>query len=137
MLLFVLPVSIFLLAGCGGKPKAKLIPAKGVVRINGKPAAGIMVRSAPVILDQEIFAPSSQGLTDEEGRFVLTSDGDQPGAYPGKHRISLFDTLEERPAQGEVASKPPRLDPKFATGAIEVTVSEGKDLEIEATGPSN
>ena len=126
---------MLVITGCG-KPQAKLIPVKGVVFINDKPAEGIMVQCSPVVLDENTVAPTSQALTDAEGKFVLFTLQNEEGAVAGEHRVSLYDTLADRPAQGEVASKPPRLDDKFAAGAITLIIAEGQDLEIKATGPT-
>ncbi len=131
----ILICSLAIVAGCG-KPKAKLIPGKGVVKINGEPAADIMVQFVFKTSDEAVVASTSQALTNSNGEFELVDiKTNEPGVMEGTHIVTLLDTLEERPAQGEVASKPPRVDPSFMTKGIEVTVSPGSELTIEATGP--
>ncbi len=123
------------IAGCGSG-SATLIPVAGVVNINGKPAVGIMVIAVPKTLDEELNAPTAQALTDSEGRFKLfTTAKALEGAIAGPHLVTLIDTLEERPAQGEDFTQPVRLDPKFSTDGIEIEFAEGKEIVIEATGP--
>lgn len=90
--LFVSLVAL-LTAGCGGgeddidKRLAMLdaaVPAGGIVKIDGKPLAEVVVVYFP---DEEGGAPG-HGETDEEGRFSLTT-ASRPGAVPGKYRVTL------------------------------------------------
>ncbi len=128
--------AVCLFAGCGGEPKPTLIPASGTLTINGKPAGDIMVQFVPNVLDEKINAPMSQALTDAQGNFELVTMKNEKGAYPGEHKVTLIDTLEERPAQGEEASVTSRLDQRFTTGAITVEVVEGQPIKLEANGPN-
>lgn len=123
-----------LLIGCG-TPEAKLVTATGRVTIDGKPAADIMVRFVPNTQDESELAPSSQGLTDENGEFNLVTLKNSPGAVEGPHRVTLFDTLETRAPQGSRISTRSRLHPKFASTGVEVTVADGTAIELDATGP--
>jgi hypothetical protein len=111
-------------AGCT-KP-IKLVPAGGSVEIGGAPAAGIVVQFLPQANDGE-NRPSSFATTGPDGRFDLMTHGGKPGAVEGLHSVLLVDTLEERPAQGSRATKPPRLDSRYATvsGGLTATVTEG------------
>ena len=122
------------LAGCG-TPEVKLVPATGTVTINGRPAEGVMVQFMPNVVDETIKAPTSQGVSGEGGKYELFTLDNQPGAVPGRHRVSLFDTLESRGAQGAKGGRPSRLDANFASGGLEVTLVEGEETPIEATGP--
>jgi len=123
------------LSGCGGgPPAAELIEAKGVVRIDGQPAEGIMVQFVPKTLDPTIDAPTSQAVTDANGEFVLKTMDGRPGVMPGEHIVNLVDTHEERPSQGDEEVQPDsRLAPEYSTKGIEVTVVEGETIEIDAT----
>ena len=123
-----------LLAGCGPTPP-KLVPVTGTVIIDGQPAANIHVMFVPKTVDETVNAPSSNGLTNSEGVFTLKTADNLEGAIPGEHLVTLLDTEEERPAQGETATKPPRLAPRFATDGVTVEVVEGQPIEIKATGP--
>ena len=122
------------LTGCG-TPDVKLVPTAGTLTINGKPAEGVMVQFMPKVVDETVKAPTSQAITVEGGKFELVTMDNKVGAVLGPHRVSLFDTLEERVPQGAKASKPPRLHPKYSSGAIEATVVEGESIAIEVTGP--
>ena len=103
--------------------------------INGKPAPDIMVQVMPSTTDVGKLAPTSQALSDENGAFNLVTLDNRDGAVEGPCRISLFDTKESRAPQGSRQGARSRLDSKFASGAIETTITEGIPLELKATGP--
>jgi hypothetical protein len=109
-------------AGCR-RPTAKLVPVEGVVTIAGTPAADISVQFLPDAAEGAI-CPTSVAVTDAEGRFSLRTYEGREGAVAGGHTVLLSDTLEERPAQGEQPSRPPRLDSRYTTvaGGIRVEV---------------
>ena len=68
--------------GCGeGLPETA--PASGVVHYNGNP-----VRGASVTFQPEKGKPAN-GVTDEEGRFTLTTFKEGDGAVVGTHRVSI------------------------------------------------
>lgn len=121
-------------AGCT-KP-AKLVPAGGSVEIGGKPAEGIVVQFMPQPVEGE-KRPTSFATTDAEGRFTLRTYDGEDGAVIGTHAVVLVDSQEERPAQGERFTKPPRLGAKYATvaGGLTAKVTEGgPPIEIEVPG---
>jgi hypothetical protein len=70
--------------GCGRGPA--LEPVEGTVRMNGKPLADVQVEFWP-----EADGPRSTAVTDKEGRYQLTGDGNRPGAVAGAHRVILYD----------------------------------------------
>ena len=121
--------------GCSGKKEAKLVPVKGTLKIDGKPAGDIMVQFVPKTIDENLVAPTSQALTDASGNFELVTLKNEPGAVEGLHLVKLFDTLEERVPQGQKSTKKPRLAPKFALQGIQVEVKADEDVALEATGP--
>ncbi|MEM9410910.1 MAG: hypothetical protein AAGA30_07340 [Planctomycetota bacterium] len=123
------------IVGCTGSQKPELVPASGVLLIDGEKAANIMVQFVPDTMDENLIAPTSQGLTNEEGEFDLYTLQNEKGAIEGPHRVSLIDIMEERVPQGQEASQPARLDPKFASGQISVTVKNGEKITLEANSP--
>lgn len=118
-------VALLCVPGCG-PPAAKLVPAEGTLTIAGKPAGDIALQFLPEDLEGE-RRPTSFAVTDAEGRFRLTTYEGQEGAVEGIHTVLIVDTLEERPAQGEVAAKPPRVDPRHSTmtGGIRCQIAAG------------
>lgn len=120
------------LIGCGkGGGKFELTPAKGVVLIDGKPAPDVMVQVMPDIAKNG-KGPTSQGVSNASGEFVLQTVEGKPGASVGESIAVFVDTVEDRPAQGEVG-KPPRFPGTYTTakGGIPVRIEPGKDLTFE------
>ena len=125
--------ALLLLSGCGGEEANPVVAAKGIIRINGTPTANIMVRFVPEG-KQENGLISSTGISDAEGRFQLVASDGRDGAIPGPGHVLLTDTEEERPAQGEVATKPVRLPAEYGVLSARspaVTVVEGTELAVD------
>ncbi len=113
------------LAGCGGSAPT-LVPAEGVVLIDGEPAADISVQFLPDEIEGEP-RPTSYAVTDAEGRFTLKTYEQGEGAVLGGHNVILVDTLEERPEQGQEFTRPPRVNSRYSTitGGLRAEVTEG------------
>ena len=112
-------------AGCGGE-SVKIVPAEGVLKIGGRPAANVLVQFMPDVRANG-RGPTSTATTDEQGVFRLTTQDGKDGAVVGTHMVVLVDLDEERVAQGQVAKKG-RLDGKYAAPTasnLTATVSEG------------
>ncbi|MCS6864971.1 MAG: hypothetical protein RMJ56_12395, partial [Gemmataceae bacterium] len=97
-------VAFLTLSGCGDS--VKLVPAEGIVKINGQPAANIAVQFLPDVTKGHT-GPTSYGTTNAEGKFQLKTYDGREGAVPGTHMVVLADLEEERPPQGQVAKKAP------------------------------
>jgi len=87
------------LLGCGPKaappPKTPpTFPVTGVVHIDGKPTAGVKVMLFPGNEEIKIYNPiqgsSSQGLTDESGKFSITTFYANDGAPVGDYKVLLY-----------------------------------------------
>jgi hypothetical protein len=86
-----------LLGGCG--PSAPpIVPAGGVVRLDGKPLNSVEVVFVPGIE----FGPEyvARGVTDEEGRFQLRCKG-RPGACACEHRVMIVEAELPSELKGE------------------------------------
>ena len=114
--------------GCGDRPAA-LVPADGVLKIGGKPAANVSVQFLPDA-QKGRTVPTSSAVTDAEGRFRLKTHDGRDGAAAGPHTVILADLEEERPPQGKPMTKAPRLDSKYSTA------SGGLKAEVPAGGGS-
>lgn len=130
-------LAIASVAGCS-KP-VKLVNASGVVMIDGKPVEGILVQFLPQTRDGRRM-PTSFATSAADGTFTLTTHDGKPGAVEGPHAVLLADTLEERPAQGQRATRPPRLDARYTTlaGGLAATITDGAEpirIEIPAATP--
>lgn len=93
-----------LAAGCGGP--VPLGQVSGTVVRGGKPLAGIEVTFCPEPSKERDDGRSSIGVTDADGRYVLTfADATRPGAVLGPHKVLLRDVAWENgrddPARGQ------------------------------------
>jgi hypothetical protein len=71
-------------SGCG-KPKPTILPAEGVVRINGQPLRKAVVQFVSKNEDYGLDWVSS-GMTDDQGHYTLNCNG-QPGAMAGPNLV--------------------------------------------------
>ncbi|MBQ9798994.1 MAG: hypothetical protein IJO40_03550 [Thermoguttaceae bacterium] len=70
--------------GSGGGSRAELVPAAGVVTLNGEPVADATLefRSAT-----DVPNSLAAGRTDADGKFTLTTDRPNDGALPGSYKV--------------------------------------------------
>jgi hypothetical protein len=109
-------------------------PAKGQVLVNGQPAKGVMVIFHHVgDWGDKTIVP--QGLTDDEGRFVLATYGVEDGAPAGDYKVTI-----EWPAFRRKKSAPDKLGGRFAkaetsglTAHIESSDNELPPFDLKAT----
>jgi hypothetical protein len=83
---------------CGGCEKSvETLPkyvVSGTVRVNGKPAAGVMITLVPAgETASGPFARLAAGVTDAEGDFELSTIVEGDGAFPGEY-TATFKWLE-------------------------------------------
>ena len=121
-----------MLLGCGVGNNVKLTPVKGTVKIDGKPAAGILVQLMPDISKQSA-GPTSQAISNDAGELTFSTVDGKSGAAVGNHVVIFADALEERPPQGQEVTKPSRIPSRYTTaaGGLSVTVEPNKDLTLE------
>jgi len=119
------------LPGCG-RNAVELVPATGILTIDGRPESDIEVQFMPDS-NSGAVGPTSYGVTGEDGRFELRARDGRAGAVPGRHLVIVTDINEERPAQGQPLTRPPRVHPRYATigGGLTAEVGRsGESIEI-------
>tara|TARA_R110002096_G_scaffold62300_8_gene154178 strand:+ start:55 stop:513 length:459 start_codon:yes stop_codon:yes gene_type:complete len=137
--------ALLFFAGCGSgtdewvEARETVYPASGVVTLDGQP-----VKGATVIFHSVRKSISAQGMTDEDGRYYVTTYEDNDGAVAGKHVVTVRKSeyvqkktkhhTEEEPSYYKVATE--ILPAEFATektSTLEVTVPESgaDDLDFK------
>jgi hypothetical protein len=82
-----LAICVLAAAGCS-PPAPPMTEAEGVVRLDGKPLAGVLVQFVPED-DEGRRMPFSQAISDERGHYQLMCDNNRPGAVIGVHRVMV------------------------------------------------
>jgi hypothetical protein len=119
-------------AGCGQKAKP-LAPVSGLVTFDGKPLAGGGVTFQPIAPPGSIIAgKSSIARCDAEGRFVLVTIDDKPGAIVGEHEVQIFGPKTKPVGRTDDGGgrNPPELIPRRYNFDTELTFTvppEGTD----------
>lgn len=78
-----------ILIGCGGPQGPRKYPVVGSVEINGvpEPRVAITFHHRDPTVEGNLRFPT--GITDLDGRFTLSSEGDADGAVAGKYRVTF------------------------------------------------
>jgi hypothetical protein len=125
------------LVGCGGDQGVPLYPAEGRVVVDGRPAAGVVVRLHPADRLQDVDAARPFATTDTDGAFRLGTRTDGDGAPEGRYKLTLF--LPDRPP----GPAPPRdlLGGRYArpeTSPLEVRIAPGPNRlgPFDVTAPA-
>ena len=126
-----------LLSGCGKSPP-EFGEVEGVVRVQGQPQAGLLVRFLPDPTRGNDLPINAAGETDAQGKYQLRYyyDGAEGmGAPVGWHRVLIEDMALSQVPQG--AARPPERIPrdyaKAATTPLQQEVKSGGqtiDLDI-------
>lgn len=113
--------------GCSGSSNP-VAPVNGVVTLNGKPVADMVVTFTPVpgktasVGDENTPGKSATGNTDAEGKFTLSTYERNDGALVGEHKVTVFGTGPDPTPPGSV--------PKDYTMEVK---PGSNDLEIKLT----
>ncbi|QDT69238.1 hypothetical protein MalM25_21720 [Planctomycetes bacterium MalM25] len=124
--------------GCQRSP-FEFAPAAGVVTLDGEPLANARVTLGPQRQGDSLVAgPDSSGVTDAEGRFILTALSGETGAVVGSHkvRISTLRTEFREGSEAAVMTSPERVPRKYRSRErFTATVPSGgrEDLLFELT----
>jgi hypothetical protein len=123
-------IASVLVAGCGGTDGR--VPVNGTVTLDGKPAAGLLVRFYASL---ETKGNGGYGYTDASGRFTATTLQARPGLYPGDYAVTLEysdDSPEPQPV-----STPSKILGVYANPVstpLKVTIDAPRaELDLRAT----
>jgi mannose-6-phosphate isomerase-like protein (cupin superfamily) len=104
-------------ADAQGKPLAKVT---GTVTLNGKPLAGAAVK---LVGENGRIAT---GVTEEDGRYTMTSDKTNDGVAPGRYRVTISAPAREKSDQPRNAIPAKYASPDVS--GLMVEVAEGSNV---------
>lgn len=123
------------LTGCGGGPKYAAV--SGRVTLNNQPLEGVRVDFQPIATTKEPVGPGSTGITDEDGRYTLSSqlDTSQAGAVVGKHQVRIWapEGSQDRDAEGGAKWKAKKGDRPLIPGRYHVNSELTFDVPADGT----
>lgn len=123
---FVLvPLLTLILVGCGGNDRPSIVPASGIVTLNGEPVDGASLTFVPTAGGR----PGS-AITDAQGRYTIKTYEDAPGAISGEHKVSVIKISGPGAdvMQGDAPAAPPATE---ETGSGEDDGSDGlSEIEV-------
>ena len=118
------------LVGCGGAEKFPVATATGTVLCEGKPVAKVLVYFEPVRTGESgVTGQMGTGVTDESGKFSVSTYGTKDGAVLGKHKIRVGKT--ENTGACNCA-----LNSMTVQKTVDVTKDATNDFEIVLTKKS-
>jgi hypothetical protein len=98
LLLFVIPA-------CSGQA-VQTAEVGGTILWNKKPLKNVEVQFLPDI-ERQTRGPRSSAITDDQGRYILYFDDDQPGAVVGHHLVVLNELDDDSPRGRKGESRRP------------------------------
>ena len=133
-----------LTAGCAPSTYS-LATVSGVVTLDGVPLANAVVNFQPMATGESTDAgPGSTGRCDANGRYVLVTIDDQPGAVVGKHRVRIYSYSPESPMVSDTddGSQPQERVPDVynyrsqLTFVVEAAGTEDADFALDGNATS-
>jgi hypothetical protein len=126
-----------LVSGCR-EPGPEFALVTGVVRINGKPDRGLLVRFSPDTDKGNVFPAFASGTTDEQGKYTLQYEyqgAEGEGAPVGWHRVTIIDTKVGYTPQGQT-SKPSAVPYTYSNVSntplvVEVKAGEPQTIDLD------
>ncbi|HEY0983553.1 MULTISPECIES: hypothetical protein [unclassified Schlesneria] len=78
-----------LVQGCGGSKTVaeKIVPASGVIKLDGKPVAGINIRFTPI--NETKSVGGAWAVTKDDGSFTVMHWTNKEGITPGSYMVSF------------------------------------------------
>ncbi len=125
------PMIILLVAGCSsGINKFPLAQATGTVTCDGKPVSKALVYFEPKKVDKEIVI-GKQGfaLTDGNGRFTVSTYGENDGAVIGRHIVRVGSTEGTPGCDCSLVADVPLIE-------VDVKSDQTNDFDLKLKKPS-
>lgn len=126
ILLAVLLMSVPACRNKGPVVPEDLTPVHGVVTLDGKPLAGVVVTFSP---DTETGTVAA-GITDQNGRFQLASFPTGNGARPGKYKVVVANRGEDTYSHS-IKGATPAIYGRLASTPLTATVPTTEEIVLQ------
>ena len=137
---------MLVLSGCGQRGLKGLVPAEGMVTLNGEPVEGASISFAPQSGVPD--ARSAAAMTDKNGKFVATIFNYGDGMQPGEYQVFVTKTTgtggesspEDKNRRGTddrrvVNHLPPKYNEKTTSGlTVSIPPAGNKNIELKLEG---
>ena len=131
---------LLFLVGCDDAPEDGLVkyPVEGTVLVDGQPQKGVRVRFFRDGQPGRTNADTPSAVTDEDGNFSLSTNGDGDGAVAGTYKVTFFWKQSNAPGTPDLLGG---VYGNLEESEISVTVAEGEntpkfELKTPAEPPS-
>lgn len=104
-------------AGCGPS-RPGLLPAEGIVTLDGKPLA-----DAAVVFQPAAGGRPASGVTDANGRFKVGTFKPRDGALPGRHVVTVACAVETSPTDIRWIS--PKIYSSYDKSGLSANIAPG------------
>lgn len=138
---------LFQLVGCGrGVPKPpveKLVPAAGVIQLDGKPAAGVQIRLTPFGDGSAKTVGGAYATTGEDGKFKVTHWSNKEGITPGAYLIAFSKMVKPDGSPLGAKDSPAMVNaketiaPAWSSMEVERQERTARRVEIPETGKTD
>jgi hypothetical protein len=131
-------------AGCGKPEPPYNDKVEGIVTLEGVPLPGVRVEFHPEGMDPKAQVPTSNGSTDDKGRYELTYGEKKTGAVIGTHRVVIragrrtAGGQDEREADGSTTVAVPQVYSIAAKTPLRIEVTADQhtyDLKLIRNPP--
>jgi len=92
-------LALVALAGCGGK-KGDFATVSGTVTYKGEPVEGAKVILHSTVEVEGKSSASFGALTDSQGKYVIATNGKDPGIPPGLYKVTITKYEGKGPQEG-------------------------------------
>ncbi len=113
----------FAAIGCGGANKP--VKTDGIVTVEGTPAVGVTVEFIP----EDEALPSANGITDDDGKFRLTTYSTGDGAVPGSYKVVVRQSIPEDEADQGKSDNPEGIKNMMKAHSGRMKKPGGKDSQ--------
>ncbi len=135
----LLSLCAILISGC---PKSSsldgLVPAQGIVKLNGVPVENAAVSFLPADTSGQVRPATS--TTDAKGRFSMMTLNPGDGVYPGEYNVSIQKKVYEgemTETEQQGSSRPLITDTRTVTEYLPAQYADIKTSGLKVTIPAN